>query len=65
MREAEEAGPPADPPLMTMRVSRDSGQSWEPERAILATDDLAALITTEWPPCRCQGCMRRNGISTF
>jgi hypothetical protein len=65
MSKAEDSGRLADPSLMTMRVSRDSGQSWEPERAIFATDDLAPLTTVEWPPCRCQGCMRRNGISSF
>ena len=41
----------ADRPLMTIRVSRDSGQTWEPERAIFNTDVLAPLATMEWPPC--------------
>jgi hypothetical protein len=50
----------ADRPLMTMRISRDSGRSWEPERAVFDGDvDLAPLATSEWPPCRCPRCAAR------
>lgn len=49
----------ADRPLMTMRVSRDAGQTWGPERAIFTTDDLAPFVTMEWPPCKCPRCTRR------
>lgn len=44
--------------LMTMRVSHDSGRTWKPERAVFSTDDLRPLITAEWPPCRCQRCVK-------
>ena len=43
-------------PLMTLRVSRDSGQTWGSERAVLATDGLQPLITAAWPPCECRRC---------
>ncbi len=40
----------AERPSMTMRVSRDSGRSWEPERAVFGGDvDLAPLGTSVWP----------------
>ncbi|GGQ72356.1 hypothetical protein GCM10010267_39290 [Streptomyces griseorubens] len=45
-----------DRPLMTMRVSRNSGRTWEPERAVSASDDLAPLMTSTWPPCKCAWC---------
>jgi hypothetical protein len=50
----------ADRPLMTMRVSRNSGQTWGPERAVFTTDALPPLITTEWPPCQCWRCTERG-----
>ncbi|AZQ35868.1 hypothetical protein EJ357_22240 [Streptomyces cyaneochromogenes] len=43
-------------PLMTLRVSRDSGQTWQSERAVFATADLPPLTTTAWPPCQCWRC---------
>jgi hypothetical protein len=51
----------ADRPLMTMRVSRDSGQTWEPERAVFTTDDLQPLMTSQWPPCKCWRCIMHCG----
>lgn len=42
-----------DRPLTTMRVSRDSGKTWEPERTVSTTDDLQPLMTLAWPPCQC------------
>ncbi|WP_406459650.1 hypothetical protein OH768_33180 [Streptomyces sp. NBC_01622] len=49
----------ADRPLMTLRVSRDSGRSWELARAVFGADDLAPLVTSEWPPCQCLRCAAR------
>lgn len=46
----------ANRPLMTMRVSRDSGRTWGPEQIVFTTDDLPALLTADWPPCRCRRC---------
>ncbi|GGU73351.1 hypothetical protein GCM10010260_01290 [Streptomyces filipinensis] len=48
-----------DSPLMTIRVSRDSGKTWGPETVVFARDDLPPLITTEWPPCQCRRCEAR------
>jgi hypothetical protein len=50
----------ADRPLMTMRVSRDSGRSWEPERSVFGGDYLIPLATSEWPPCKCPRCTERS-----
>lgn len=50
----------ANRPLMTIRVSRDSGHTWEPERAIFSADGLAPLVTMEWPPCKCPRCAQRQ-----
>lgn len=50
----------ADRPLMTLRVSRDSGRTWGPERAVFPAEGLPPLITTEWPPCQCRRCTRRR-----
>lgn len=52
-------------PLMTIRVSRDSGKTWGAERALFATDDLPPLTTTEWPPCLCRHCGGRGKGSGF
>ncbi|MBD0743060.1 hypothetical protein BG418_15905 [Streptomyces sp. CBMA152] len=41
---------------MTLRVSRDGGQTWGPTHVIPATAPLAPLYTSEWPPCRCARC---------
>lgn len=40
-------------PLLTLRVSKDSGKTWEPEKVFTPDDDLAPLTSTTWPPCRC------------
>ncbi|ROQ81566.1 hypothetical protein EES39_12625 [Streptomyces sp. ADI92-24] len=42
--------------LMTMRVSRDSGRTWEPQKTMRGTDDLPPLLTSAWPPCECHQC---------
>jgi hypothetical protein len=44
--------PPARP-LMTMRVSRDSGASYGPVTRVMPDDPLPPLTHLEWPPCRC------------
>jgi hypothetical protein len=46
----------AERPLMTLRVSHDSGQTWGSEQAVFATDDLPPLMTNAWPPCECWRC---------
>lgn len=58
MSEAKKPELFADHALMTMRVSHDSGQTWKPERAVFATDDLCPFITAEWPPCKCLRCSK-------
>jgi hypothetical protein len=50
----------ADRPLMTIRVSHDSGQTWEPGQAVFTTDGLSPLLTTAWPPCQCRRCTERG-----
>lgn len=60
----KETGLFADRPLMTMRVSHDSGKTWGPERVVFATNGLRPLITTEWPPCQCWRCAGRDKDST-
>lgn len=63
MNSAMESNLFTDRPLMTIRVSRDSGQTWGPERAVFNTDDLAPVIAMEWPPCKCPGCTQ-NRVSS-
>lgn len=52
---------PLDPPLMTLRVSRDSGRTWSPVREILPDDCHEApwSLSDRWPPCVCP--LHRNG----
>lgn len=45
-------------PLMTLRVSHDSGQTWQLERSVYATDDLDPLGVAAWPPCTCPRCIK-------
>jgi hypothetical protein len=54
----------AEHPLMTLRVSRDSGQTWGSEQAVFAADDLPPLMTNQWPPCQCRRCTESAGIAT-
>ncbi|KPC66170.1 MULTISPECIES: hypothetical protein [Streptomycetaceae] len=45
---------PADRPLMTMRISRDSGRTWSPVREIWPDDcDVHPWDAIIWPPCAC------------
>ncbi|GAA3125241.1 hypothetical protein GCM10010521_09960 [Streptomyces rameus] len=50
----------AERPLMTLRVSRDSGRTWGSEQAVFGTDDLPPLMTEAWPPCECARCAEPN-----
>lgn len=43
----------ADRPLMTMRVSRDSGRTWTDRREIWPDKSLAPAMSSVWPPCNC------------
>lgn len=42
---------------MSMRVSRDSGRTWDTEVVVISSDPLAPLLTSAWPPCQCSRCM--------
>ncbi|PJN04478.1 hypothetical protein CG740_00730 [Streptomyces sp. CB01201] len=48
--------PLAERPLMVMRVSRDGGRTYGPARVVNASQNLAPLLTSEWPLCRCKLC---------
>jgi hypothetical protein len=45
-------------PRLTLRVSRDSGQTYGPAREYGPADVQTPLLTTTWPPCRCERCKR-------
>ena len=45
-------------PLMTLRVSRDSGKTFGPRMAVTAKKAAAPLMSSAWPPCECQRCVR-------
>lgn len=45
---------PPERPLMTLRVSRDSGRTWAPVREFWPDDvGLYPDTTSVWPPCTC------------
>lgn len=46
---------PAPAPLMTLRVSRDSGRTWGPRRHVYGGEPL---MTSVWPPCACPRCQQ-------
>lgn len=46
-----------DAPLMTIRVSRDGGRTWERPLRIHRSDNLQPLRSSVWPPCECHRCM--------
>jgi hypothetical protein len=58
MNKEQDSGLFADRPLMTLRVSRDGGQTWESERVVSAQADLPPLMTNQWPPCACRRCAK-------
>ncbi|WKU48398.1 hypothetical protein Q3V23_32420 [Streptomyces sp. VNUA116] len=44
-------------PLMTLRVSRDSGRTYEPTRAVRTGDPVVILENpVRYPPCECPRC---------
>lgn len=53
-----DASSPATPgqPLLTLRVSRDSGQTWGTKKVILSIDDLPPLLSSAWSLCQCPQC---------
>lgn len=40
-------------PLLTLRVSRDSGRTWGPLQTIRADVARHPDISSRWPPCQC------------
>ncbi|MEW2553673.1 hypothetical protein AB0957_18300 [Streptomyces zhihengii] len=51
---AQSALPLADGrPLLTLRVSRDSGRTWSPLVEIISADKLVPVSSSTWPPCEC------------
>lgn len=44
-------------PLMTLRVSRDGGQTWGRRLRFHTSDNLKPLQSSVWPPCECRLCM--------
>ncbi len=46
-------------PLMTLRVSRDSGRTWGRQKHFYARD-CEPLNTLSMPPCRCPRCRGRR-----
>ncbi|MEV4872525.1 hypothetical protein [Streptomyces syringium] len=49
---------PDKAPLMTLRVSRDSGRTYEPTRAVRAGDPWIILENpVRYPPCECPRCV--------
>jgi hypothetical protein len=52
---------PAEPSVMTIRVSRDSGRTWGPTREIRTKEGRTPLsFTSAWPPCACP--IHRTGM---
>ncbi|WP_175407927.1 hypothetical protein [Streptomyces sp. TRM64462] len=54
------AGPATSEPLrlLSLRVSRDGGRTWGPERQVWSSEPLAHAI---WPPCQCPRCRATGG----
>lgn len=40
-------------PLLTLRVSRDSGRTYEPEKRFYSRDCEPPLLNGTYPPCEC------------
>lgn len=50
--------------LMTMRVSRDSGRTWEREAVVREGDPVAILYDPgRYPPCECARCAGQRPVS--
>ncbi|MBT2482866.1 hypothetical protein [Streptomyces sp. ISL-94] len=49
--------------LMTVRVSRDSGQTWGQESAVREGDAVVVLSSPErFPPCACARCVGQRTV---
>lgn len=47
-------------PILTIRVSRDGGKTWDEKKTYVVTDKLEPLQpTSSWPACQCP--MHRKG----
>lgn len=55
----DEGQQPTDVPLMRLRVSRDSGQTWGAETVISSGQPLVPDYSAAWPPCQCPKHARR------
>lgn len=42
--------------LLTLRVSRDSGRTYEPEKRFYSRDCEPSLLNGVMPPCECPRC---------
>lgn len=51
-----EAPPTPERPLMTLRVSRDSGRTWGRRMRFYARDCDPPLLNGTMPPCECPRC---------
>ncbi|MFC8013294.1 hypothetical protein [Streptomyces cinereoruber] len=40
-------------PLLTIRISRDSGRTYGPPVTVTTEDNPQPLASSQWPPCRC------------
>ncbi|AZM46552.1 hypothetical protein DMB38_12660 [Streptomyces sp. WAC 06738] len=49
-----------DAPLLTLRVSRDSGRTFEPEKRFYSRDCEPPLLNGVMPPCECARCGGRR-----
>lgn len=51
---------------MTLRVSRDSGQTWGPLTEVRVGDDPVLPDNPgRFPPCACRRCAERNSIGSL
>ncbi|GAA2134087.1 hypothetical protein GCM10009802_42600 [Streptomyces synnematoformans] len=55
-----EAPSASERPLLTLRVSRDSGRTWGREKDFYARDCLPPLLNSTMPPCECVRCKGRR-----
>lgn len=50
--------------LMTMRVSRDNGRTWDQETVVREGDPVVLLYDPgRYPPCECARCAGRRTVS--
>ncbi|MCP9958608.1 hypothetical protein [Streptomyces sudanensis] len=55
-READGAGRAGEPPLLTLRVSRDGGRTWSAPTILRDREKLTPAYSPAWPPCACPCC---------